>query len=287
MNIARALSLVALAAAAAAGVGAAVVVEARADTPVVANVLAVHGHWTLNGGGEITGSTDLPGGAVIQPQAGAKPDSSWKIILMLRGTGQLIGCKKYDGTCRLPIHLPQSAGGDPTMNLADNIAHAISISSDHRRFLPNHVRSALRGGAVLTERVVTLDGTKLDPNAFVAGAPAGTYKLRLRDIDPAHAPTDDIFVKFVWDQNHTAPVEVGELKPGVYEVQLFDGSGSYPRTDPAWLGIVAHGDYAAADARFTSVRTLVASWGPDADPFVVERFLRAGLEYVVDGDVTR
>jgi hypothetical protein len=290
MKVSRALSLISVGVVGVVGVAAAGALrfEARADAPVVATVVKLHGHWTLNGGAEIRDGQGLPAGAVIAPQSGGgKPDSTWALLVYLRGTGQLVGCKKFDATCHLPIQLPQSAGGDPALNLGDNIAHSFSTASDHGRHVSDHVRSALRGGAILEEGVVALKGTTLDVGSFVSSAPNGAYELRLRDVDPAHPPADDLFVKFTWNGAGATPVDVGALEPGLYEVQLFDASGSYPRTDPAWLGVVPAPGYAAAAGRFAAVRRIVAAWGPDADAYVVERFLHAGLQLVVNEDVAR
>jgi hypothetical protein len=261
----------------------------------VAYVLDIGGQWQVEGAGQnLQRGNSLRANARVRASA-TRGTSTFIIIANLNGN---IIARKYcrdSGACDSPIQLPAAAAAPSLISRV--FGTVISLwGGNSSKYGTLGSRDAARA---LKEGVALLKDGQVDLTAALNTLPKDTYRLRFVTIpcvDLALCKTILGPVDVMWEPGKPALIPAGDLKSGLYEVQLLrKNAGPVVPTEKgteAWVLVSPPANYDAQAAAFAAAKDLTKSWqatmqsmnqgesGKTIKGTTVSSFLRATLDHL-------
>jgi|SRR5215213_2258976 len=229
----------------------------------VGYVLDIGGQWQAEGTAQnLQRGTSLRAGARVRASA---PRGANTFIIIADLNGNIIA-RKYcrdSGACDSAIQLPAAAA--PPSLMSRIFGTVISLwGGNSSKYGTLGSRDASRA---LKEAVALLKDGQVDLTAAFSTLPKDTYRLRFVSIpciDLAQCKTVLGPVDVLWEPGKSALIPAGNLKSGLYEVQLLkkDAGAVMPteKGTEAWVLVSPPSTYDAQAASFESARALTKSW---------------------------
>jgi hypothetical protein len=251
--------------------------EATADI-VIGYVADLQGDWYLGGADsdampKLSKGQEIPGGAAIRIKTPSRGDYIVIIDLDLKIL-ELRRCRGVE-TCNSPILLPEKAKREGS---AGGFALLLRDALDRLRNEPQPSLHRVRGSALMTDGVVALRERSVDLRDIMRYARAGRYVLT-RSEDAGRQQTGAQRMVFVWEPETTTTVAVGDLSPGLFDINeenavATQSSGKDPR---ARILVCFPSAYFDAVSSFRKVLDVTDSWTDSVDPDTTRAFLRSLL----------
>jgi hypothetical protein len=130
---------------------------------------------------------------------------------------------------------------------------------------------------MMTDGVVALRGRSIDLGDIMRYARAGRYVLtRTEDADRQREGHNEQYLH--WDPQSTTTVPVGDLSPGLFDINEEAALKTWPGNNPpARILICAPSTYLEAATVFRKARDSTDSWTGSADADTTRAFLRSLL----------
>ncbi|MFO1327946.1 MAG: hypothetical protein U1F56_11360 [Rubrivivax sp.] len=248
---------------------------AAADAAATGYVVALQGHWTLQGQGRalaVGAALPLPAQLVVQaPLAGDR------IVVVAARSGALLAERTCaDGAdCRAPLAVAAPAANAPAPSWAASLARVMArLESAPDRYVATLSRQE---ASLPDQALVPMDG-RVDLAPALATLPAGRYELQLAgaDCDAASgcgAPPQ------VVDWRPGQPLTwLAALPPGVHELRLRPAGRSAAPWRRARVLLLREGDAAARLAQLRDWSQAVRGWGDAVDAAARRSLLRALMD---------
>ena len=238
-------------------------------------VLDIYGKWQLQGVPlkRLNMGDSLPAEGVIRALSPENRDH-YITILLMDGRTQTHACNSPSG-CSQPVQLPKTWHKQPK---SFSIVEAVKrLFSDQ----PCRYISIISRSNVLQNGVVELQAGKLDLRPVFQGMRQGFYLVLFEayaedDQEGGELPEP---VKYEWNPERPLPLVAGNLKPGLYNVELLN-----PYTDVqeplginSWVIVTPPGEYAKTQKAFYEAVKLSQKWGKAVRPEAARAFLQAYL----------
>lgn len=251
-----------------------------------ASVLEISGGWYVVGRGNISRGSALHSGARVRASS---PQSSSDYIIITNLRGEIIARRycRNEGSCNIPIAIP----APPVCGVLCRLYGSVmtTLGSDPARFRNTGSQGLEKG---LQEGVVSLNKKKIDLRPVFREMPDGKYRIRfvdppcqdLSDCKTLFAPVD-----FYWSSKKPSLLSVGNLQPGLYEVQFLRDDEDEPTGEgEAWILIADSRKFQALSANFARSVRVTKKWTADSQianggaedkvrNSTVSSFLRAAL----------
>jgi hypothetical protein len=246
-------------------------------------VLDVKGDWILNGNGaaKLSKGSSLNVSSVI---SAANPSDSSSYIVIADRSGNVFDKRNCSNpaACANAIRLPASIGSQQSV-ASRLIGAAMALISSE----PSKYASFVSRGADLEEAVVKLSDRKLELNQVFRNMQTDRYLVRFEKISKNKKDTGALKpFPFTWEAKKPAPLNVGDLSPGLYRVSVLEVSllepegGNEPSGNEAWVLVTTPNNYAKAAPSFDAALNVTRDWGANVKQNAVRQFLRASLEFI-------
>jgi len=255
-------------------------IEMAAAEIVIGHVAALHGDWKLYpGGAESTDAQTIafgqgvPAGAAIRIRAPTPDDH---IVIMGLDLKPLEQRRCGEESCNLPILLPKKPKQQSFPSKFVSLLGEAWSQLERESFLPSLHR--VRGPLMMTDGVVALKDHSIDLGDIMRYARAGHYVLtRTEDADRQLKEAQR--TAFAWDPHSTTTVPVGDLSPGLFDINKESTvAARLPGKDPgARILICSLSTYLDAASSFRKARDNTDSWNGSIDPDTTRAFLRSLL----------
>jgi hypothetical protein len=254
---------------------------ADADT-VVGYVAEMHGAWKLYPHGadsdedvlDLTNAHEIPAGAAIRNKT---PSSRDFIIIMgldLKTLEQR-RCGSLE-SCNYPILLPKETGKPGFTGGLASLLREVWFRLENEAYQPSLHR--VRGSLMMMDGVVMLRDRMLDLADIMRYARAGRYVLT-RTEDAGKQLLGTQRTEFAWEPDTTTTIPVGELSPGLFDINEESAVAIRPpgNDPPARILVCAPSTYFEALSSFRRVRDITDDWTGSVDHDTTRAFLRSLL----------
>jgi len=249
-----------------------------------ASVLEISGSWYVDGGRNISKGSSLRSGAVIRARS---PGSQTDYIVITNLTGDKIAWRycRNEGSCNDPIIVPAPSPCGLLCRLYRTAME--TLNSDPNKYKTTGSQDIGKG---LQEAVVLLDKNKIDLKSVFKEMPDDNYRIRF--VEPPCPDLENcktLFgpIDFKWSSKSTSLLTVGNLRPGLYEVQLLKKDEDTPTgVGEAWILITDSRKFRALSSKFKDALNITKKWSTDSgstdeNPKIrnttIRSFLRATL----------
>jgi hypothetical protein len=249
---------------------------------VIGYVAEKHGTWKLYPHGadsneevrDLTNGQEVPAGAAIRIKT---PSSSDYIVVMDLHFKPLEqrSCQEPK-SCGLPILLPEKAESAAVSDLFAQLSGDVWARL-WKEYQPSLHR--VRGGApIMTDGVVVLKNHSIDLGDIMRYARAGRYVLTpVKSTGGEEAGTRRTV--FTWDPQTTTTIPVGDLTPGLFDINEESAVAKRPsaKDPPARILVCDPSTYSQVASSFRKIRDVTDGWADLVDPDTTHAFLRSLL----------
>ncbi len=236
-----------------------------ADEDAIGFVMDISGTWRLEGKKtKLAGGDKLPGGATVVPE---QPGPKTSIVVCFY-TGEA-------STYRTRTMLPARAEA----SWSDRIW---SVIQGHYR---GGIVHAVSRGDGIDDGVAQLDGQQLQLAPLLKNLPAGNHLFKFTPLaddpsiaDQESAPPASTTLSLRWTPGDSQPLVAGQLRTGLYEVQLLNARSKQPTGAKATVLVATGAKFTTASEQFAKAVALTRTWDEATRAKASVSFLAAYLK---------
>ena len=251
---------------------------ASARAQDVGYVVDIEGGWFIDGR-QLAKGQGVAGGRVISNPSPTEFD--YIVVAYKDKSVGALRCRDTGGrnssACRQGLQTPQRLA---RASWASLLAAALPRFGRAPARYSVHMIRAEDGN--LREAVLSGERGAVDLAPAFAEMRKGTYYARLRPKsgDGFGGPVEHEPYALKWDPSAAAPLRVGRIEPGLYELSLLERRGSEfrPTLVTAWVFVASPAEHARAAAEFAEASGTASAWAEQAGRGTVRSILRAALE---------
>lgn len=214
----------------------------------------------------LTGGTQVVGGALVRPAKGSKDPY---LLLCL-----------YDGTT-LRIEKEQKVPLRKKESTSNRIWAAVL-----GRYRGRVVEAASRDDELLVDGIVALKDRNADLAPVFGELPDGEWSFLLKTyLPPESAPggkTEMRSFKVSWESGSSAKIELGDLRPGLFELQVINPRTKRPLGEPVLVLFCRADTHEKFSKTLQDAVKLTESWKEEDRTVAARAFTRALLENLAD-----
>lgn len=233
-----------------------------ADDDAIGFVMDISGTWRLEGKKtKLAGGDKLPGGATVVPE---QPGPKTSIVVCFY-TGEA-------STYRTRTTLPARAEA----SWSDRIW---SVIQGHYR---GGIVHAVSRGDGIDDGVAQLDGQQLQLAPLLKNLPAGNHLFKFTPLADGPSIADkepaSTTLSLRWTPGDSRPLAAGQLREGLYEVQLLNARSKQPTGAKATVLVATGAKFTTASEQFAKAVALTRTWDEATRAKASVSFLAAYLK---------